>query len=71
MNDLHAVYAAAEYHVGSFLLRVDAPHAKWDQWLRDNGHYCFAIVTAHNPGSQPCEPAQNHRAQLSLQSIVR
>ncbi|QSQ22983.1 DUF3293 domain-containing protein [Pyxidicoccus parkwayensis] len=49
-----------------WVLRVDAPHPELDEALTALGHGEWAFLTAWNPGSRPCSPAENDRAQQRL-----
>jgi hypothetical protein len=75
MNKLTNAYRATTYRVflpgGAVDLRLDeaSPHLR--DWLAAEGCAAFAIITAHNPGSQPLDAALNaeHQARLECELL--
>ncbi len=52
-------------------LRVDVHSASLQRWLEGHEHHCAALLTAHNPESQPRDAALNDAAQRNLQAAIR
>ena len=52
-------------------LQVDAPSEPLRQWLRSQGHFCAALLTAHNPAARRRDAAANQAAQLRLHDLLR
>jgi hypothetical protein len=52
-------------------LQVNAVSEPLRSWLQSEGHYCAALLTAHNPASQHREPAANQAAQQHLHGLLR
>jgi hypothetical protein len=73
--ELLAAYRATLYLVdlpfARLQLKVDAPSEPLRQWLQSQHHYCAALLTAHNPASQPRDAATNQVAQLGLHAVLR
>lgn len=71
MTKLADAYRATTYRVflpgGALDLRIDQPDDRLRQWLAANGHACFAIVTAANPGSRQATPECNAERQAALE----
>jgi len=70
-SELAAAYAATTYRVflpgGSCDLRVGQACDALGEWLAGQGYDQFAILTAHNPGSQPTPEALNAERQAQLE----
>ncbi len=70
-TELEAAYKATTYRVflpgGSCDLRVGQACDALAEWLAGEEAECFAIVTAHNPGSQPSDAARNAERQSQLE----
>jgi hypothetical protein len=68
-------YRDALYQVdvagGSLELRVDVPCESLRQWLAAHHHFCAALLTAHNPGSERRADSVNQEAQRQLQAAIR
>ncbi|HXC58329.1 MAG TPA: DUF3293 domain-containing protein [Steroidobacteraceae bacterium] len=76
MSDrLTDAYRAAVYRVElpgeNVELRVDVHSASLQRWLGRHEHHCAALLTAHNPESQPRDAALNDAAQRNLQAAIR
>jgi Protein of unknown function (DUF3293) len=52
-------------------LQVDAPSEPLRQWLQSRGHFCAAVLTAHNPASQVRDAPANQAAQRRLHDMLR
>ena len=69
-----AAYRAALYEVRlpdqPLALQVDVHCEALQSWLGAQGHRCAALLTAHNPASQPRDAAANARAQQQLQAAI-
>lgn len=70
-TDLEAVYCATTYRVflpgGVCDLRPGVASETLRCWLETAGASCFAILTAHNPGSRPVDAAHNATRQAQLE----
>lgn len=70
-SELEAAYQATTYRVflpgGSCDLRVGQACDALAEWMAREDVDCFAIVTAHNPGSQPTDAARNAERQSQLE----
>jgi hypothetical protein len=70
-TELEAAYTATTYRVflpgGICNLRVGVPYETLRCWLETAGCTQFAIVTAHNPGSQRADDAVNSERQAQLE----
>ncbi len=70
-SELEAAYQATTYRVflpgGSCDLRVGQACDALAEWLAQEEVACFAIVTAHNPGSQATDAARNAERQSQLE----
>src|SRR5574343_1383779 len=70
-SELEVAYQATTYRVflpgGSCDLRVGQACDALAEWLAQEEVACFAIVTAHNPGSQPSDAARNAERQSQLE----
>lgn len=73
-NELAVAYRATTYRVflppGICALRVNQPAETLRGWLEMAGASQFAILTAHNPGSQRLDAAHNLMRQQALQQDV-
>lgn len=69
--ELEAAYRATTYRVflpsGMCDLRVGQPSAMLRDWLEAAGFTQFAVITAHNPGSQPTAEETNAERQAQLE----
>ena len=74
-DSLTDAYRAALYQVElpdqRVELRVDVHSGSLQQWLERHSHHCAALLTAHNPNSQPCSATLNDEAQRNLQATIR
>jgi hypothetical protein len=74
-ESLITAYCTALYQVdlpdNQLELRVDAHCEALQRWLSTHGHICAALLTAHNPGSQPRGDAWNNAAQHQLHEEIR
>lgn len=52
-------------------LQVDAPSEPLRLWLQASGHFCAALLTAHNPASRMRDAPTNHAAQHRLHDMLR
>jgi len=70
MDRLLEAYRAARYEVDTgdqrLVLRVDQPSAALARLHQRYAVNCSAFITACNPGSRICSPAENHRAGHAL-----
>lgn len=70
-SELDAAYRATTYRVylpgGCADLRIDQGNEVLRRWLEESGCASFAIVTAHNPGSQVIDAAENAERQSQLE----
>jgi len=70
-SELEAAYRATTYRVylpgGCADLRIDQANAVLKRWLEKTGCESFAIVTAHNPGSQVIAAEENAERQSQLE----
>lgn len=70
-TDLDAAYRATTYRVflpgGICELRIGIASETLRCWLETAGANRFAIVTAHNPGAQAVDAAQNALRQAQLE----
>ncbi|MCK6406266.1 MAG: DUF3293 domain-containing protein [Rhodocyclaceae bacterium] len=68
---LEAAYRATTYRIhapqGDIDLRIGGASPALDALLREEGIYCWAIITAWNPGSKLLDAAANAAAQARLQ----
>lgn len=74
-NDaLAAAYRATTYRIflpaGVIDLRLDAANPDFQRWLNAEGITEWAIITAHNPGSQPLAPEENAERQSQLECLL-
>lgn len=70
-TELEAFYKATTYRVflpgGICDLRIGQACEALRCWLETAGTREFAIITAYNPGSQPCDAARNAEQQAQLE----
>ncbi len=70
-SDLNAVYRATTYRVflpgGLCELRIGVACPALAAWLAAEGYAAWAVITAHNPGSQPAGDARNAERQAQLE----
>lgn len=70
-SELESAYRATTYRVflpgGICDLRLGEPCEALCCWLETAGSDAFAIITAHNPGSQPTDEAINAERQAQLE----
>jgi hypothetical protein len=70
-SELTAAYRATTYRVflpaGVCELRIGEPCAALRNWLADSDNQTWAVITAHNPGSQPADEARNAEQQAQLE----
>jgi len=52
-------------------LQVDVACEPLRQWLHSQGHFCAALLTAHNPAARRRDAAANQQAQQRLQALLR
>lgn len=71
MSELTTAYQATTYRVflpaGVCELRIGESCAVLCKWLSDSGNRTWAVITAHNPGSQPADEACNAEQQAQLE----
>lgn len=53
------------------LLQVDAPSEPLRHWLQSQGHFCAALLTAHNPAGRRRDAATNLAEQQRLHGLLR
>jgi hypothetical protein len=56
---------------GRMQLQVDVPSEPLLQWLQSQGHFCAALLTAHNPAALRREAGANQAAQQRLHELLR
>lgn len=70
-TELDAAYRATTYRVylpgGCADLRIDQGNEVLGRWLENSGCASFAIITAHNPGSQVIDAGENAERQSQLE----
>lgn len=70
-TELEAAYRATSYRVflpeGLCELRLDQPSLAFSAWLKASGAQQFALLTAHNPGSQRLAATVNSERQSALE----
>jgi hypothetical protein len=52
-------------------LQVDVPSEPLRLWLQSEGHFCAALLTAHNPASRQRDPQANKQSQDRLHELLR
>jgi hypothetical protein len=52
-------------------LQVDVRSEPLLQWLQSRGHFCAALLTAHNPAAQRRDADANRAAQHRLHELLR
>ena len=72
--DLEAAYRSCTYRVflpgGEVDLRIGEANASLARWLAEEGASSWVILTAHNPGSQQLDPAENAERQSQLECAL-
>lgn len=70
-SELDAAYRTTTYRVylpgGCADLRIDQGNEALGRWLENSGCASFAIITAHNPGSQVIDAGENAERQSQLE----
>lgn len=51
-------------------LQVDVASGPLRHWMLEQGHFCAAVLTAHNPAAQRRDVPANQAAQLQLQALL-
>ncbi|MFO1504675.1 MAG: DUF3293 domain-containing protein [Steroidobacteraceae bacterium] len=51
-------------------LQVDTPNEPLREWLASQGHFCAALLTAHNPAAQRRDAPANQAAQRRLHALL-
>lgn len=71
MTEFEAKYRATTYRIflpGGFAdLRIGQTNETLSAWLKTAGCLNFAIISAHNPGSEVIDPAKNAERQSQLE----
>jgi hypothetical protein len=74
-EELLAAFRATHYLVDlpgqRIRLQVDAPSDALRTWLLAQGHFCAALLTAHNPAARRRDAIANHAAQQQLRELLR
>jgi hypothetical protein len=52
-------------------LQVDVPSGPLLQWMQARGHFCAALLTAHNPAAQRRSSLANQQAHHQLVELLR
>ena len=52
-------------------LQLDSPSEPLRHWLQAQGHFCAALLTAHNPAAQRRDASANQQAQTRLHALLR
>lgn len=52
-------------------LQVDVPSEPLQRWLQSRGHFCAALLSAHNPAAQQRDALANQRAHHELVALLR
>lgn len=70
-TELERLYAATTYRVylpgGGCDLRIGQHSEFLAGWMKEHGVQCFALITAHNPGSSRCDGQVNAEQQSRLE----
>ena len=70
-SELTAAYLATTYRIflptGVCELRIGVPCVALRNWLVDSDNQTWAVITAHNPGSQPADGERNAEQQAQLE----
>jgi hypothetical protein len=56
---------------GRAQLQVDVPSEPLIRWLQSQGHFCAALLTAHNPAAKRRDASANDAAQRHLLGLLR
>ena len=74
-EELLAAFRSTLYLVdlpaGRVQLQVDVPCEPLLQWLQAQGHFCAALLTAHNPAALRRDARANQAAQQHLHELLR